>query len=130
MVKPYSNDLRARVGAAVCGGYSVREAAELFGVSVATAVRCGQRLRACGSAAAKAMGGVRRDVLAGHKDWLRDRINAVPDLTLDTLVAELAERGLRVSRWTVWNFCQVEKLTFKKKYSAQRARPALDRPSA
>ena len=130
MVKPYSDDLRARIGQAVCDGYTVREAAALFNVSVATAVRCGQRLRQCGSAAARAMGGVRRDVLAQHKDWLRDRITAAPDLTLDALVAELADRGLQVGRWAVWKFCQDEKLTFKKKYPAQRARSALDRSPA
>ena len=125
MAKPYSNDLRARIAAAVRDGYTVREAADLFNVSAATAVRCGQRLRQCGDAAAKAMGGARRDVLAEHKDWLRDRIKAAPDLTLNALVAELAGRGLQVSRWAVWKFCRDEKLTLKKKHSAQRARPPL-----
>ena len=130
MARPYSDDLRARIGAAVRDGYTVREAAALFDVSAATAVRCGQRLRQHGSAAAKPMGGVRRDVLAGHKDWLRDRLHAAPDLTLDALVAELAGRGLQVSRWAVWKFCRNEKLTFKKKHSAQRAGPALHRSAA
>ena len=130
MVKPYSDDLRARIGQAVCDGYTVREAAALFNVSVATAVRCGQRLRQCGSAAARAMGGVRRDVLAQHKDWLRDRIKAAPDLTLDALVAELADRGLQVGRWAVWKFCQDEKLTFKKKYPAQVPPPSQARRSS
>lgn len=130
MAKPYSDDLRARIGAAVCEGYTVREVAALFDVSAATAVRCGQRLRQCGSAAAKAMGGTRRDVLSEHKDWLRSRITAMPDLTLDALVAELAERGLMVGRWAVWKFCRNEKLTFKKKHSAQRAEPARYRPAA
>lgn len=121
MASPYSNDLRARIGAAVCGGYTVREAGELFNVSAATAARCGKRLRDCGSAAAKIMGGARRDVLADQKEWLRERIKAVPDLTLSALVAELADRGVHVSRWAVWKFCHDEKLTFKKKYSAKRA---------
>ena len=130
MAKPYSDDLRARIGSAVCDGYTVREAAELFGVSAATAVRCGQRMRQCGSAAAKAMGGARRDVLAEHKEWLRDRIKVAPDLTLDALVAELASRGLQVSRWAVWRFCRAENLTFKKKHSTQRAGAAVHRSPA
>jgi len=130
MARPYSNDLRARIGAAVRDGFTVREAADLFNVSAATAARCSKRLREQGSAAAKAMGGARRDVLAEHKDWLRDRIKAAPDLTLSALVAELADRGVHVSRWAVWKFCLNEKLTFKKKYPAKRARPALPRSSA
>jgi transposase len=127
MAGPYSNDLRARIGAAVRDGFTVREAADLFNVSAATAARCGKRLRDYGSAAAKAMGGAKRDVLAGHKAWLRDRIKAAPDLTLSALVAELAGRGVHVSRWAVWNFCRVEQLTFKKKHSAKRAKPAHPR---
>lgn len=111
MARLYSNDLRERIGAAVRDGTTVREAAELFNVSAATAVWCGQRLRACGSAATKAMGGAKRDVLVRQKDWLRERIKAAPDLTLDALVAD---RGLRVGRRTVWKFCRNEKLTFKK----------------
>lgn len=125
MAAPYSNDLRARIGAAVRDGYTVREAADLFNVSAATAARCGKRLRECGSAAAKAMGGAKRDTLGEHKDWLRERIKTAPDLTLNALVAELADRGLRTGRWAVWKFCRTEKLTFKKKYSAKRAKPAL-----
>ncbi len=130
MAAPYSNDLRDRIGAAVRDGDTVREAAELFGVSAATAARCGKRFRENGSAASKAMGGVRRDVVGEHKDWLRDRIKAAPDLTLSALVAELADRGVKVSRWAVWKFCRKEKLTFKKKHPAKRARPTLPGSSA
>ena len=130
MAAPYSNDLRDRIGAAVRDGDTVREAAELFGVSAATAARCGKRFRENGSAAAKTMGGTRRDVLGEHKDWLRDRIKAAPDLTLSAVVAELADRGVKVSRWAVWKFCRKEKLTFNKKHPAKRARPTLPGSSA
>jgi transposase len=34
MAKPYSYDLRSRVAEAVVGGRTVREVAELFGISV------------------------------------------------------------------------------------------------
>ncbi len=51
MARPYSNDLRERVAASVVGGRSARETARLFGVSVASAVKWSQRLRATGSAA-------------------------------------------------------------------------------
>ena len=57
---------------------------------------------------------MRRDVLREHRAWLRQRIAEKPDLTLEALRAELAERGCKVSLWTVWKVCQVEKLTYKK----------------
>ena len=56
MPRAYSNDLRERVAASVVGGRSCRETAALFGVSVASAVKWSQRLRATGSAAAKPLG--------------------------------------------------------------------------
>jgi len=122
MVKPYSDDLRARVAASVAGGRTCRSTAELFGVSVASVVRWSQRLRQTGSAAAKPMGGTRRAVLASQRAWLLARIGEAPDLTLRALAGELAERGVVVSHWAVWKFCRSEKLTFKKKHSAQRTR--------
>ena len=52
MGKPYSDDLRSRVAASVVAGRTCRATAELFGVSVASAVKWSQRLRQTGSAAA------------------------------------------------------------------------------
>jgi transposase len=46
----------------------------LFQVSASSVSRWSQRHRSTGSAAAKPMGGIRRDVLAGQRDWLRGRI--------------------------------------------------------
>lgn len=80
MAAPYSNDLCDRIGAAVRDGYTVREAVDLFDVSAATAARCGKRFHENGSAAAKTVGGARRDVLGEHKDCLRNRIRAAPDV--------------------------------------------------
>ena len=76
MAAPYSNDLRDRIGAAVRDGYTVREAADLFDVSAATAARCGKRFRENGSAAAKTMGGTRRDVLGldALHGWLHEQV--------------------------------------------------------
>jgi transposase len=130
MPSPYSLDLRNSVAGFLGRGYSCRAAAATFGISIATAVRIGQRSRQTGSAAAKPMGGVRRDALAQQRDWLRARIAEVPDLTLCALRAELAERGLTVSRWTIWKFCRTEKLTVKKKPSAQRAGAPRHRTAA
>jgi len=91
---------------------------------VATAVRWSQRLRATGSAAAKPMGGVRRAVLAGERDWLLARIAERRDLTLRAIQAELAERGVKVSYDAVWRFYLREGFTFKKKSVRHRAGPS------
>ncbi|HXP06140.1 MAG TPA: IS630 transposase-related protein, partial [Stellaceae bacterium] len=57
MPKAYSGDLRERVIESVISGASRREAAEVFGVAVSTAVKWLQRMRDTGSAAAKPRGG-------------------------------------------------------------------------
>ena len=115
MVKPYSDDLRERVALFVRSGETVRRAAEVFRVSVASAVKWTQRHRATGSAAAKAMGGRRHDVMAGGRDYALARLAAHPSLSLRALQAELAERGVKVSYGAVWHFVHAEGLSFKKK---------------
>jgi transposase len=61
------------------------------------------------------MGGHKPKAIAGeHRAWLMRRIKK-KDFTLRGLVAELAERGLKVDYRSVWNFVHAEKLSFKKK---------------
>jgi transposase len=67
------------------------------------------------------MGGRRGLKLAPERDWLVARIIEKPDLTLRAIQGELAARGIGVSLKAIWNFPQVEKLTFKKKPARQRA---------
>jgi len=124
MTRPYSQDLRDRVVRFVVGGATCREAASRYGVGVATVVRWAQRHRATGSAAALPMGGARRAVLAGERDWLLARIAETPDLTLRAIQAELAQRGVVVSYDAVWRFYRQEDVTFKKKPVRRRAGPA------
>jgi transposase len=95
MVRPYSDDLRERVAGAVADELTVREVAAWFRVSPASVVKWSQRLRATGSAAAKPMGGVRRAVLAGYREWLLARITEAPDLTLQAIAPSLPSAGLR-----------------------------------
>ncbi len=64
MTRPYSDDLRARVAAAVVSGQTCRGAAALFDVSVSAAAKWSARLRAEGSAGAKPMGGARQPLPA------------------------------------------------------------------
>jgi transposase len=46
------------------------------------------------------------------------------DFTLRGLVAELAERGLKVDYRSVWEFVHAENLSFKKNRRRQRTRPS------
>ena len=123
MARPYSNDLRSRVGSAVLAGRTCREIAALFSISPASAARWSRQLRLGGSTASKPMGGVRRAVLLEHRAWLLARLAAEPDVTLRGLQAELAERGVVVSHWAIWKLFTDAGISFKKKYSARRANP-------
>jgi transposase len=131
MARPYSVDLRERVVAAVeRDGMSRRRAAAQFGVGISTVVCWVQRLRQTGSVAPGQMGGHRPKAIAGeHRDWLLQRVKE-KDFTLRGLIAELAERGLKVGYRSVWNFVHAENLSFKKKRGGKRARSPRRRPQA
>src|SRR5215472_2221410 len=104
MARPYSQDLRDRVVAAVASGRTCRAVAALFGVSVASVVKWSQRFRATGSAAAAKMGGRRPLRLTADREWLLTRLTEKPDLTLRAVMAELDERGTPASYGAVWRF--------------------------
>ena len=86
-------------------GLSCHEAAAQFGVGISTAINWSRRMQT-GSVAPGQMGGHKRKAIA-------ERIKA--DFTLRGLVAELAERRLKVDYRSVWEFVHAEKLSFKKK---------------
>jgi transposase len=121
MGRAYSLDLRERVVAAVATGESCRSVAATFKVSVASVVKWAQRFRATGSAAARPVGGNRPYALSSERDWLLKRLAEQPDITLRALLAELAERGIKVSYYAVWHFFEHEGISFKKKPARQRA---------
>ena len=124
MGRAYSLDLRERVVAAVTEGESCRSVAATFKVSVASVVKWSQRFRATGSAASRRMGGNRPYVLSSERDWLLKRLAEQPDITLRALLAELAERGIKVSYYAVWHFFEHEGISFKKAYTpASRSVP-------
>ena len=115
MAKPYSMDLRDRVVRAVTTeGMSCHAASARFGVAPSSAIKWMRRYRDTGSAAPGRMGGRRTNILSGAtRDWLLERVRQ--DFTLRGLVAELAERGVKVDYVQVWRFAHAEGLSFKKK---------------
>ena len=116
MAAPYSLDLRERVVVSVVeGGLSCHQAAARFGIGIKTAIDWVRRFRETGSMAPLPMGGRRpKKIVGGWRDWLVRRCQD-RDFTLRGLVAELAERGLKVDYRTVWDFVHSEKLTYKKR---------------
>src|SRR5580692_5644535 len=131
MARPFSLDLRERaVAAVVKGGMSRRRAAAQFGVGISTVIGWMRRLRETGSVAPGQMGGHKPKAISGaHRIWLLQRAKD-RDFTLRGLVAELAERGLKVDYRSVWNFVHAEKLSFKKNRHRQRTRSLRHRTPA
>jgi putative transposase len=130
MGKPYSLDLRERVVAAVeKGGLSRNRAAAQFGLGISTVINWVRRYRETGSFAPAKFGGYRKKLIGGaHRAWFLERTKN--PFTLRGLVAELAERGLKVDYRTVWNFVHTEGLSFKKNRNRQRTGSSRRRPKA
>lgn len=123
MGKPYSQDLRQRVIAAVDTGTGAYVAAPLFRVSVSYVYKALIRRRATGEVTARPSGGGPKPKLAPHDDALRARIAAEPDITLCELRAWLlAEHKVEVSIGCLWNRLRHLKLTLKKSHSAPPSR--------
>ena len=115
MGKPYSMDLRERAVAAVLKeGRSRHESAARFGVAPSTVINWVRRFRETGSVAPGRMGGHKPKAIAGEYAAFLARRVRDGAFTLRGLVAELAERGLKVDYRSVWNFVHAEKLSFKK----------------
>ncbi|MDH4992392.1 IS630 family transposase [Aquamicrobium lusatiense] len=128
MTAPLSHDLRARVLAAVMAGECCRSLAARFGVAVSSAVKWSQRYRATGSVTPARMGGRLKRVLDPHRDFIIERINQTPHLTLHGLNGELAARSVKVSHNAVWLFLRRERLRFKKTlFALEQARANIAR---
>ena len=52
--------------------------------------------------------------LAGEREWLLGRLEAISDLTLRALVAELRDRGMMTSDGSVWRIVREAGVTFKR----------------
>ena len=89
------------VGRSQQEGLSRRQAAARFGVADQHGDRLGNRYPETGSVAPGKMGGHRK--LFGRTGTLVERCQQ-PDFTLRRLMAELAERGVKVDYRAVWQF--------------------------
>lgn len=115
MARAYSDDLRGKVLEAMASGLSTHKAADRFGIGVATAVVWAQRLREHGEASARYSGGRRGSRLDAHAVFAEGLIADQKDITLDEMVARLAEaRDLKVGRSTLSDWLRARGWTFKK----------------
>jgi transposase len=127
MGKPHPIELRERVVAFVNEGNSNREASRHFRVSPRFVNNMVILQQSCGSLAAAKQGhppgGTK---LSAHGDWIRERVAAHGEVTLDELCVELAERGIEVHRATVGRFLHRLGLSNKKKPQGKRTAQAGD----
>ncbi len=123
MGKPYSQDLRDRVMAAVDSGTGAYAVATVFRVSVSYIYKALGRRRATGETTARTGRAGRRPKLAAHDEALRARVAACPDATLEELQDWLAaEHRITVSIGCLWNRLKFLKLPLKKSRSERPSR--------
>lgn len=120
--RPYSNDLRARVVAAVSDGCSRRAAAARFTVSPASAVRWVGLHDETGSVSPRPRTCKSRSPLEPQTQWLLDLVGQEPDLTLAEIVERLLrDRGVHTSDSSVDRFFGRHGISFKKNSARRRA---------
>ena len=101
MGKPYSDDLRVRVVAAMEAGGDCRSVGEAFGIAPSTAGNWHRLYRRTQSCSARPMGGDRRSKLLEHEPYIAALLAQRCDLRLKDVQADLAERAVFVGWSTV-----------------------------
>lgn len=129
MARSLSEDLRARLIAAVEAGMSRRAAAERFGVSASSSVRWVRAWREAGAARAKRQGGDRRSQrIEAFADVILEAVANQVDITLIELCDMLRqEHGQRFAPSTLWRFLDRHAMTLKKNGARRRADQARRR---
>ena len=121
MARAYSQDLRERV---IDAGTSARQAAERFGIGVATAIVWVRRARE-GERSARKQGQPKRSKLDPHREFLLALIEAEADMTIAEMQERLrSEAGVTASVGTIWTFLDRAGLTFKKRLPTRPSRSA------
>src|ERR1700732_3365832 len=126
----YSEDLRARVLAAIDGGMAARSAACVFRVSVSYIYKALIRRRRTGEVSASARRGHRpRKLRPEQEAALASHIEAHPDTTLVALQTWLAaEHAVRLSNGAMWSAVDRLGLSFKKRHSTPPSRTVRTSP--
>src|ERR1700755_3617090 len=114
--------LRLRVIKAVVeDGLSRNEAARIFRVGIASAVRWVSAFEETRRTAPLPTGGDRRSVLKPHRDWLRGMRRKEHDLTLGAIAERLLRtHGVEADKSMLSRFFAAEGISFKKNRARQR----------
>ena len=131
MGKPYSDDLRERVIAAIEAGHTREEVAELFNMALSTVGGFIKRKRETGSVSPDKFGGYKTFTLEPHTDLVKELVAKQPDSTLAELQARLEKQKVKVSQSGISRFLHHIKLTFKKRVYTQpnKIGPTSPRPA-
>src|SRR5215471_416144 len=122
MGKPYSDDLRGRVVAAIDSGHTRVEVAKLYNIALSTVGGFLKRKRETGSVSPDKFGGYKTFTLEPHADRVRKLVAEQSDSTLAELQARLAKEKVKVSQSGISRFLHHINLTFKKKSARGRTR--------
>ena len=118
--------LRIRVIKAVVeDGLSRNEAARIFRVGIASAIRWVKAFNETHRTTALPIGGDRRSVLKPHRTWLLELRRKENDLTLDAIAERLLRtHGVKADKSSLSRFFAAEGISFKKKPCAPANRIA------
>jgi len=116
MARALSIDLRHRLLKMMRHGATTHEAAERFGIAIATAVRWRSQDRS-GRSDSLPMGGDRRlGRIEAEAGFLLALVEESDDITLHEMQRRLSdERGLKVGVGTLWRFFDRRGITWKKR---------------
>jgi transposase len=120
MTKPLSVDLRDRVARYVLDGHSRRKAAKVFDIGVSSAIRYVAQYLATGDLTPMKQGGDRRGKLKAHQEYILQRVEETPDISLVELTQELATRGVTIHLSNVSRFLLSQGFTYKKNTARHR----------
>src|SRR5258707_15423341 len=98
MGKPYSDDLRERVVAAIEAGHTRVKVAELYNMALSTVGGIIKRKRETGSVSPDKFGGDKTFRLEPHTDRGKELVAEQPDRTLSELQVRFAEEKGTVSQ--------------------------------
>src|ERR1700683_2003021 len=124
MGKPYSDDLRERVVAAIEAGHSRVKVAKLYNMALSTVGGFIQRQRQTGCVSPDKFGGYKTFALEPHTALVKELVVEQPDSTLAELQVRLAKENVDVSQSAISRFLHHINLTFKKKHTRGGTRSA------
>jgi transposase len=99
MGKPYSDDLRELVVAAIEAGQTHAQVAKLYNMALSTVGGFIKRMRETGRVSPDKFGGYKTFALEPHTTLVKELVSEQPDSTLAELQVRLAKEEVKVAVW-------------------------------